>query len=648
MKSSNKISRRRSLDLISKAGLGSFLGMPFFSMAENIPTAASTQTYSRYIPNDAYEKITAYKKLGIQYFNFTPKGGWILVTNNKKVISKNLPAGCEAKVKELLQKGHHINCIAFPHSNSKGFLIVTNKTKFARNIPDKCYKELTRLVSKGHKIEFVNFPPKRSKDTYLILTNKGYSIHDVPDECFQMIKNLRQRFSGTGKAPRKVHFVGFDYKGGWVILADDYYYQKNIHAECKSQLDRFQYKKRETSFIAFAPTRNGFTMFSNTAYTKAPVDDIRLFENTFDGGKKTIWQKMDQYGATGVSVAVVVNNRIAWSCGYGILNSNKTAATHPNSIWQAASISKVVSAVSAMRLVEEGKMNLTDDIRDLLTSWTLTAKDGIINQNKKPTLEALLTHTAGINQQGFGGYPYTLNSARQLRSPVIPTLKQILNGESPANSGKIKITKPIGKRAYSGGGYTVLQQIFKDVTNRDFSSTTKTNILQRIGMNDTFFGRNIPRKYTSSDNYNLVAGHYENGNQVVGGLNQYPELAAAGMYTTALDLAKFIIMMNGNGTYVNSRNRRTQVLKSDTVKDMLTGRIIINGTSDSQGLGFRVKKGATNSNRFYFQHGGTNEGIRNAMRGYPNINAGVVVLTNTSHANFRNEIRDAIVKIYGW
>ena len=642
MNSSNKISRRRSLDLISKAGLASFLGFPFSSIMENIPIGAGTLSFSKFIPEDAYQKITAYKKSGIQYFNFTPKGGWILVTNNKQVISKKLPAGCEDKVKELLRQGHHINCIAFPPSNANAFLIITNRTKFARNIPDKCYKELTRLVNKGHRIEFVAFPPKRSKNAYLILTNKGYSIHLIEDECFQMIKNLRQKPDGTGKAPRKIHFVGFDYNGGWVILAEDYFFEKNIHSKCKDQLVRFQNQKRQTNFIAFAPTRNGFTMFSNTAFQKPPEDKIRKFENSFDNKSKTIWQKMAQYGATGVSVAVVINNRIAWSCGYGILNSNRSAATHPNSLWQAASISKVVATVSAMRLVEEGRMSLTDNLEDLLTTWTLPIKRGLRLGNNKPTLQALLSHTAGINQTGFDGYAFNNN-----KYPKLPTLEQILDGHELANSFPIQVIITPGTWKYSGGGFTVLEKIFEDVRLRNFSTMTRTNVLQKIGMNDTFYSPNVPGKYKAFGNYNLVAGHYENGNQVAGGLKKYPELAAAGMYTTALDLAKFIIMMNGAGTYVDSRNRRTQVLQSASVQKILTPVIKINN-SINQGLGFRLKKAARNSNGFYYQHGGSNAGIRNAMRGYPNKNTGIVVLTNTNNSNFRNEIRNAIVNIYGW
>lgn len=646
------ISRRNYLELMIKTGIGTYLGTSFLNFGKT-SFIDSTQVFSRYIPDDAYQQITFHKKnAGIQYFNFTPKGGWILINNKKVVVGKNLPKGCHAKVESYVKKGHIIKSISFLKNNPRGYLIITNRTKFARYIPSKTNKELERLINKGHKIEFVAIPPTGSKESYLILTNKGYSIHKIDDECFQMIKNLRQKPTGVGNAPRKIHFVGFDYKGGWVIIANDYYFQKNIHSDCSRQLKKFQNKKRQTDFIAFSPTRQGFSMFSNTQFSNPPEDKIREFEASFANGTKTIWDRMREINMHGVSIGVVINNQIAWSCGYGILNQKRKDAVHPNSLWQAASISKVVAATSAMKLVEEGRMNLNDDIRNLLTNWNLNVNIPNANIVKpvRPTLENLLSHTAGINKSGFSGYKVGVQD--------LPNLIEILNGHSDPsrstipNHGRIEITNFPGTHRYSGGGYTVLEQIIKDVRLRSFSSITRANILQPLEMNDTFFSTRIPNKYTTKGNYNLTAGHGVDGNILkdfieesdqLRGLNHLPEFAAAGMYTTALDLCKFIIMLNRGGTYINSNNREVRVLQKSTVDNLFTSR------TGSRALGFLVRNNTPiNSNNFYFQHGGSNAGIRNTMRGYPNKKTGVVVLTNNNNKDFRNEVRDAIINTFGW
>jgi CubicO group peptidase (beta-lactamase class C family) len=173
----------------------------------------------------------------------------------------------------------------------------------------------------------------------------------------------------------------------------------------------------------------------------------------------------------GVSITVIHDGKIEWARGFGVASIGGPPVT-PDTLFQAASISKPVAAMAVLRLVDQGKLNLDTDVNQYLKSWKLPANE--FTAKTKVTIRQLLTHTAGLTVHGFAGYA---------AGAPLPTLVQVLDGEKPANSGPIRVdTEPGSIWRYSGGGYVVAQQLVQDVTGQPFAKLMHDTVLEPIGM----------------------------------------------------------------------------------------------------------------------------------------------------------------------
>ena len=135
----------------------------------------------------------------------------------------------------------------------------------------------------------------------------------------------------------------------------------------------------------------------------------------------SIEERMAFYGVPGVSVAVIVDGEIAWVKGYGILDSEQEKRVNTETLFQAASISKPVSSVGILRLVEQGVLSLDSPVNEHLTSWQVPENDFTAGQ--PVTLRHLLSHRAGTTVHGFPGYA---------KGDELPSLVQVLQGIPPS------------------------------------------------------------------------------------------------------------------------------------------------------------------------------------------------------------------------
>lgn len=190
----------------------------------------------------------------------------------------------------------------------------------------------------------------------------------------------------------------------------------------------------------------------------------------------TLAKRMEELHIPGVSIAVVHNGAIEWAKGYGVRQTGGDAVK-TDTMFQAGSISKPVAAMGTLHLVQEGKLSLDVDINAYLKSWELpqsTAAPGAV-----VTLRELLTHTAGLTVHGFPGYA---------AGKPVPTLVQALNGEKPANTEAIRVDSPPGKEwRYSGGGYTVMQQLVIDTVKEPYPKFLHDTVLAPIGMSHSTY-----------------------------------------------------------------------------------------------------------------------------------------------------------------
>ena len=185
----------------------------------------------------------------------------------------------------------------------------------------------------------------------------------------------------------------------------------------------------------------------------------------------TLASRMEALHVPGVSVAVIRNGKILWARGFGVTKLGGAPVTE-NTVFQAGSISKPVTAMAVMHLVQAGRLNLDTDINTYLKSWKVPENE--FTAQKKVTLRGLLSHTAGVTVHGFPGYA---------SGATVPTLVQVLNGETPANTPAIRVdTTPGTLWRYSGGGYVITQQMLLDVTGQSFPAFMHATVLGPLGM----------------------------------------------------------------------------------------------------------------------------------------------------------------------
>ena len=334
---------------------------------------------------------------------------------------------------------------------------------------------------------------------------------------------------------------------------------------------------------------------------QAPAD-LDLLPSTITQGEKPATTKLtDRMAALhvpGVSIAVIHDGKIAWAKGYGAVSIGGSPVT-PDTLFQAASISKPVTAMAVLHLVQTGKLNLDTDVNQYLKSWKVPANE--FTEKTKITLRELLSHTAGMTVHGFPGYA---------SDAPLPTLVQVLNGTKPANSPAIRVDiAPGSEWRYSGGGFVVAEQLLLDITGKPFPAFMKETVLGPAGMTHSTYDQPLPKSRMGE----AAMPYRANGEATPGGPHVYPEMSAAGLWTTPSDLARFAIELQ------NAVAGRAKVLSAATAKEMLTP---IKG---GWGLGIEVGGSAAHP---YFQHGGANDGFQCDLMAYDSGD-GVAIMTNS-------------------
>jgi len=243
-----------------------------------------------------------------------------------------------------------------------------------------------------------------------------------------------------------------------------------------------------------------------------------------------VLDRMKSYHVPGLSVAVIDNWRVVYAKGYGVTEFGGTKPVDTTTLFLAGSISKPVFASGFLRLVEDRKLPLDADVNTLLKSWHLP--DSRFTEHEKVTLRRLLTHSAGLTVWGFPGYA--------LDKPI-PTVPQLLDGAPPANTPAVRNdTTPGARWLYSGGGMTIAQLVATDVSGEPFPTLMNRLMLRQAGMSRSTYENPLPIARRGE----AAAGHEQMDTPVPGGFHVYPEMAAAGLWTTASDLARWAIALS--------------------------------------------------------------------------------------------------------
>jgi CubicO group peptidase (beta-lactamase class C family) len=329
---------------------------------------------------------------------------------------------------------------------------------------------------------------------------------------------------------------------------------------------------------------------------------------------------MRAYNTPGMSIAVIEKYKIVEAKGYGVIEvgSNTPVTTH--TLYQAGSISKPVAATGVLCLVEQGKLSLDEDVNQKLKIWKVPEND--FTKTEKVTLRRLMSHTAGITVHGFPGYD---------ADDPLPTLVQVLNGENPANTDPIRVdTVPGTQFLYSGGGVTIEQLLMTDVTREPFPSLMHKLVLDKIGMSDSSYEQPLPAARATI----TAGGTNGDGTEVHGRWHVYPEMAAAGLWTTPTDLAKFAIEIA-----LSKQGKSNRILSQKITDEMLTP------VMNDAGLGFFLKK----DNPGQFWHDGADDGFQAVLTMNADTGDGVVIMVNSDNGtSMANQIVRRVAKEYAW
>ncbi|MDB4874510.1 MAG: hypothetical protein JWM41_956 [Gemmatimonadetes bacterium] len=359
--------------------------------------------------------------------------------------------------------------------------------------------------------------------------------------------------------------------------------------------------------------------FSATAASSLAAQNPAVVE-------RGLLEKMRADHVPAVSIAIVDHYRVVFAKAYGVAEFGGSTPVDSNTLFLAGSISKPIFATGALVLVEQGKLSLDDDVNKTLQSWHLPESRFTIAE--KVTLRRLLTHSAGLTVHGFPGYA--------MGAPI-PTVPQVLDGAPPANTAAVRNDDIPGAHwVYSGGGITIAQLMSTDVTGEPFPALMRRLVLEPLGMTRSTYENPLPAARWKE----AASGHEKIDTPVPGRFHVYPEMAAAGLWTTASDLARWAIALSHS-----YRGEPGGVLSPAMARQMVSKQMHQEPPNGNGywGLGVGVSGDADS---LMFNHGGRDEGFVATMAMWPNRGRGIVILTNGVNGTLLNEIVRAFAEEY--
>ena len=335
----------------------------------------------------------------------------------------------------------------------------------------------------------------------------------------------------------------------------------------------------------------------------------------------TLKERMLHYKVKGLSIAVINNYKIEWAKGYGLADSSENRLVTPTTLFIPGSLSKSINAMGLLKMVQEKKIDLFDDINHYLVSWKFPYDS--ISKNKKISLANLLSHSAGLSVHGFYGYK---------NGDSLPNMIQVLNGTKPANSAPVRsIFEPGLKMEYSGGGIQISQLMLMDVSKQAYDKFMYNSVLKPIGMTNSFYTQPPP-----SNKKHLIATGYDSlGNEVKGKYPILMEQAAAGLWTTPTDICKYTIEIQRS-----LKGESNKVLSQQLTELMLTPYL-----DDRAALGFFVDN---NMGYKYFGHEAGNVGFSGAFYGSMEDGNGIAIFINSENSDIIKELGNSVIEEYNW
>ncbi len=338
----------------------------------------------------------------------------------------------------------------------------------------------------------------------------------------------------------------------------------------------------------------------------------------------TIEERLRAHHTPAVSIAVIHDHRVLWARAYGWKDLSTSERANEDTLFQAASISKMVTALAALEQADAGKVDVDANINLALRSWKLPENE--LTRATPVTLKQLLSHTAGTNVHSVDGYP---------EGATLPTLHQVLDGAPPATTPAVRVEHAPGRAfEYSGGGSLVVQQLVVDLSGKAFLGALDRAVFAPLGLRSSSFEVPLPEPLRSRR-----AVPYDTDETPLP-LLVYPESAPAGLWSTPTDLARFLIEIQ------LGREGRSQLVSKRVASWMLTPIAPVGPPDVWTGMGTFVEKHGALT---YFGHDGWNDGFLSMSRAMVDRGDGAVVMTNgAGGAHVLFEVMRSIAVEYAW
>ncbi|MEM6376795.1 MAG: serine hydrolase domain-containing protein [Bacteroidota bacterium] len=332
----------------------------------------------------------------------------------------------------------------------------------------------------------------------------------------------------------------------------------------------------------------------------------------------SIEDRMEHYAVPGMSIAIVKDGKIVFHKGYGYARLADSVRVDEQTIFQSGSIAKSITAFAVIRLIEKGVLDLDENVETYLKTWSLP--ENPFTKETPVTLRMLLSHTAGVNNNNHKGFPQNGPS---------PSLNQLLDGYEDFKAVSID-TAPGLRYKYSNNGYGVIQRILEDVTGQTFNEIVTQEVLKPLKMRQSTF----EEKQHNAENLSVSYAYNRSGEMVDGYWYNASVKASGEMWTTAEDLAKFMLGMQA--CLVSDQG----LISKDHAIEMITR------VKADYGLGFDVKNEGDST---VFYHTGKNVGFTNLIMASAQGKNGVVILTNGDNGGYLfSEITRGISELEKW
>jgi CubicO group peptidase (beta-lactamase class C family) len=552
-----------------------------------------------------------------------PGGEWMIVAAGVIYHSASVSASMVTKVQQYIDSGRTIDAIAIAPNGS---WVVAADDWFFRSASVPLGQTLQDSVkarqNSGFQIDEIVFTPA---DGFVLLSQGYYHGQNVPSTLWAAVIDADQ-------SKRRSRRISIGNDGRWVLLGEQWAASEDLNSSQKSNLKSWQRLERSIDHFVLGSDDDYLLFSHNVTALKPPVPMRDLEYSLLDenGVTKNIWERMEELGVPGVTVALIHNGEIEWSRGYGDFANDDQRFVRSSTPYSVASLSKYVAAMTAMRRVKAGTIGLTTDAKVMsddgylnMSWWQAFGALNTYYGTNFPygmTLERLLAHNASMNHndgdpQGWGG---------MIDGPEASTLAILLgygcDGAPCAFLNKRvwhdpALGAPNSTHKYSNAGYEVVRGMLEDIEGAQFEDIAQTEVFTPLGMTNSTFEQPL----TASFNSRSAPPVNGSGNAMT--RESYQWSAGGGLYASAQDYAKaMMVLINLSETHSSG------FLNSTQTSDMLEDRAIGNAR---YGFGIGLSRSQVTSTGGYFEHGGYIPYYsRSRMIGWPVDGSGVVAITN--------------------